>query len=94
MNPQNIVRAAFAAIAVVSCGVVVVDHHKTVKSERAKREQIKLNTQRELLALARANLTVQRKVLAGHYDKNFATAVTDIRSDMTFYRIIDRFDEN
>jgi hypothetical protein len=93
MNPQNIVRAAFAAVAVVSTAVVIKDSIRTTKTERAKREQIKLNTQRELLAIARSNLVVQKKVLAGHYDRNLGNAVSDIRTDMTFYRIVDRFND-
>jgi hypothetical protein len=93
MNPKDIARVAFAGIAIVSAVVVVKDHHKVVKTERAKREQIKLNTQRELLALARANLVVQKKVLAGGYSPNPIVAFSDMNTDMKFYRIVDRFND-
>jgi hypothetical protein len=93
MNPNNIIRGIFAAVAVISCAVVVKDHSKTVKTERAKREQIKLNTQRELLALARANLIVQKKVLAGDYDRNLGGVIGDLHNDMKFFRIVDRFND-
>lgn len=93
MTVQNVVRGMFAAVAVVSTVVVLKDHTKVVKKERAKREEIKLNTQRELLALARANLVVQKKVMHGDYSRNLATAVSDIQNDIKFYRIVDRIND-
>lgn len=91
MNPLSIIRTIAAAAVVVTVGVTIKDHNHIVKTERAKREEIRLNTERELLAIRRAALTVQAKIQKGDYDRNFATAVPTIMSDMKFYQITDRF---
>jgi multidrug resistance efflux pump len=94
MNPQNIVRAIYAGSAAVVCVLAIKNHHSTVKNERAKREQIKLNTQRSLLAISRANLVVQRKVMAGEYDPfRPGRSINQIQTDMKFYEMIDRIDD-
>ena len=91
MNLQNITRAIYAGSAVVAVALTLKNHHTIVKTERAKREHIKRNTQRELLALARANLVVQQKVLAGAYDPfRPGRSIEQIQYDMKFYRMIDR----
>lgn len=94
MNPQNIIRAIYAGSAAVVCVLAVKSHHSTVKIERKKREKIKLNTQRELLAIARANLVVQQKVMIGAYDPfKPGRSINQIQDDMKFYRIVDRFND-
>lgn len=92
MNPLNIIRTIAGAAAVVVVGLTVKDSIQTTKTERVKREEIKLNTERELLAIRRAGMIVQEKIRAGEYDRDFSTAIPTIFSDLKFYQIIDRIE--
>jgi hypothetical protein len=92
MNLQKIAAAATVVGGVATAGVALFNFHKIVKTERQKREEIKLNTERELLAIHRAGLKVQEKIMNGDYRPGPDT-ISTIMADMQFYRLADRFEE-
>lgn len=91
MNPLNIIRTVVAAASVIVVGITIKEHSQVVKTERAKREEIRLQMERDLLAVRRSALIVQEKIQNGDYDRNLGAVIPAIMSDMKFYQITDRF---
>ena len=93
MNPLNIIRSIAGVAAVVVVGNTIAESIQVTKTERAKREEIKLNTERQILAIKRASLKVQEKIHNGDYDSNIFAAIPAIQSDQKFFELADRFND-
>jgi hypothetical protein len=91
---MNFARAIIASAAAVLVGNAIVEHNRTVKAERKKREEIKQETLREILAIKRSHLVVQHRILEGKYDlRDFNRGWNEIQNDLKFERIAARIDD-
>lgn len=88
--PSNLNLVPAVAAATVVAGFAVKNHIKVVRTERKKREKIRLETQKELLALLRAELMMQKDILNGEYSNR---SVADIMTDFEFRRMTARFQD-
>lgn len=95
MNLNTIIRTAGAVVAVASVGVAALDYRKVVRTERAKREQISLETEKQIAAIRRAGALVEQKILAGEYDQNIknGTIIGTIMNDQRFYTMMNRIED-
>ena len=81
-----IIRAVVATAIVVPA---VIESIKVSREERAKREQIRLDHEKEMRAIYAASAIVHEKVRNGEYNGKFSS----IRPDLEFYRMAARFED-
>lgn len=93
MNPENLIRAAFAAASVVYVGVAFKNYRKVVRTERQKRVEIRLETEKELYAIRRSSQIIQQKIANGDYDPQIGNGriVEQLAVDQKFYTMAERF---
>ena len=72
-------------------GMTAVDYIETVKTERARRKQIKLDMEKNIAEILYARDKTLEKINSGAYDKSMN--VETIFSDFEFYRLAHRFEE-
>lgn len=89
---MNLVKIITATAGAVVVGKTVVDLRKITLAERKKREQIRLNSEKELAAIRRASEIVTSKIYAGHYDQS-PNVIEAMFVDSQFYRIAARFED-
>lgn len=86
-------QIATAAAAAVLVGLAAIDAVKVTKQERAKREQIRLEAEKEIAAIKHAAAVVDLKIKAGEYSHDLNKGIPAILNDLKFYRMTDRFNE-
>lgn len=91
-NSNDVIfAAAFAAVIV---GVASLPLVATIKTERAKRKQIRINRDAEIADIQYAKNVVMAKIESGEYDKNLISLdLSPMMTDFEFYRLTHRFEE-
>jgi homoaconitase/3-isopropylmalate dehydratase large subunit len=83
-----------AALAAVVVGVASLPLIATIKTERAKRKQIRINRDAEIADIRYAKDIVLAKIQAGDYDSNIIRMdIEPLMTDFEFYRLTHRFEE-
>lgn len=90
MYKKHIVTAVAAAVVV---GAATVDAIKVSRLERQKREQIRIETDKQIAAIRRAADIVEGKIHSGEYDRDIFSAIPAILNDHKFYTMTERFNE-
>lgn len=85
MNNKTLVAAAAVAVAVSVPAIKNALHTRRV--ERAKREQIELNLQKDLAALRLASDKVHENIQNGVYRNCVGFGITELMNDFEFYRM-------
>lgn len=85
--PSKEVNTAIVAAAFVA--VATVNHLKIRKQQRQIREDIRLETEKEIAAIKAAADTINEKIHAGHYNNK---GINDLVVDSRFYRMIYRLE--
>ena len=95
MNLSTVIRTAGAVVAVASVGVAALDYRKVVRTERAKREQIAIETEKQIAAIKRAGAIVEQNIWRGDYDHAIhdGTIISAILTDQKFYTMMNRLED-
>lgn len=90
-NKTLISTAAAAAMIVVP---VTIDYLRVRRVERAKRVQIELNLQKDLLAIRIASAKLQENIERGEYRDKVGFGITELMSDFEFYKMTARSEQD
>lgn len=88
--PHNKKFIPVVAIAVAAVGLATVHSIKVHRAERQKREEIRIETEKEISAIWRAGAKVQDRIKRGEYD---GRSFEDINKDFEFHRMTERFED-
>jgi hypothetical protein len=88
MNPIKLI--AFATASVATVAYAAVDCVKIHKTEKKKREEIALETQKQIAAIHRAGSQVDMDIKSGRYDRGFD--MNQVLNDLRFYTMTERLE--
>jgi hypothetical protein len=92
MNPEKLIASAIVAVGAVGAFVGAKQFINITKTENAKREQIRIETDKQIAAIRRAGSIVEAKIKNGDYDSNILNVIPQLRTDHDFYTMAERFD--
>lgn len=92
MNPQKLIASAIIAVGAAAAVVGAKEYFDITKTEKAKREQIRIETDKQIAAIRRASEIVKTKIQNGDYDRNILNVIPQLRMDQDFYTMAERFD--